>query len=243
MNMENNMNNGANMQAPVSPFIPKIYLYMQNYGTVTGDALKNWLDQTFSDQISSASYTTYSAPSYRRNKEEVRAALETAYNGQWRLTLLEITSIVRTQDREIIKCKYVNNVPSASNPGQRINLYFILEAVFDLNTGLWVQSQHNQYVPEPVNTQQMAAQRAANQGSNGFMDCLRSCCRWYGRQVSNNLTANTKKLNEIYLMKEQMDAESLARAQATVERRYVTNPSGIRVLQERNYGGTWHNVM
>ena len=53
-----------------------------------------------------------------------------------------------TEDKEIIEWKMKNNVPSSKNSGQRVNLFFNVVSTFDRNTGLWLSSSYDQYVPQ-----------------------------------------------------------------------------------------------
>jgi hypothetical protein len=56
--------------------------------------------------------------------------------------------VTRTEDKEIIEWKMKNNVPSSKDKGQRVNLFFNVVSTFDRNTGLWLSSSYDQYVPQ-----------------------------------------------------------------------------------------------
>lgn len=170
-----------------SRFMPKIYEYMTNRGKITGEALRQWMDNTCADNIYSVTYTKVASPSNRTNKQEMIATFEKAYEGKWRSTLLEILDVRSTADSEVIKFRWINDFPHAAKPGTRAKMYFETEATFDKTTGLWIQSIHNQYIPEPPQPS-IAAKIASG---------LCSVLKAYGEEVSNNLDTNMKTLDRL----------------------------------------------
>jgi len=220
-----NSSNTEPRRAPESRFNGLILQYMDNYGKFSGEQLRGWITENFIEQFYSVTYTKHAVPSYRKSREDLVQALNKAHESGWRARLLQITHVQNAVDREIVKYKWVINVPSAQKPGQRVDIFYDSEAVFQTASGMWVQSVHHQFVPEP-----QAPRENPNYAGRFF--------RWWGNQICNNLEHNMKATNDLLDMNARMAAESHERAKNTVEHRTV-NRNGVNVHQARRYGGGW----
>jgi len=200
---------------------------MENYGRFSGEQLRGWVTENYIEQFYSVTYTKYAVPSYRKNREELIQALNKAHEGGWTTRLLQITHVTRSNDglRESVKYKYAMNVPNSKKPGTRIDIFFDSESTFDIATGLWVQTVHHQFIPEP---------EAPHQNRNYAGECW----RWYVRTTCNQMESNMRTTNEILAWNAKMTAEAAERSRNTVEHRTVVR-NGVNIHQARRGGGTW----
>ena len=131
--------------------------FLSRYGKLSKEEAREWVNKTYSDNLYSITKTSFSQPSIRKSKEDLLDAFQRAYEGKWEPTLIEITDVTQTEDQEHIQWKMKNNVPHAKNKGQRVNLYFNVVSTFDRNSGLWLSSSYEQYVPETSKPAPVAA--------------------------------------------------------------------------------------
>ena len=94
-----------------------------------------------SPDILSVTHTNFAEPTYRRNKADMLAAYQKAYEGSWRMEDLEYIDAVQRPNYEIIKFRYVFTSPNKEKGG-RHKLHFEVVVEFKKSTGLWVQSTY-----------------------------------------------------------------------------------------------------
>ena len=94
-----------------------------------------------SPDILSVTHTNFAEPHYRRNKADMLAAYQKAYEGSWRMEDLEYIDAVQRPNYENIKWRCVFTSPNKEKGG-RHKLHFDVVSEFNKNTGLWMQSEY-----------------------------------------------------------------------------------------------------
>ena len=204
---------------PESRFTPQIIKFLELYARHSGEELREWVTQTYAEQFNSVSYLKSAVPTYRRNREELIQALNKAHEGRWFTRLLQITHVSRSGDREVVKYKYVMTFPNSAE------VFFDCEATFEISTGLWVQSIHHQFIPEPVAPRDESSMAGR-------------CWRWYISHVCSQAQVNMKKATEVLEWNSQRLHEDAVRAENQVEYRTVKR-NGVTVQQSKKGYGTW----
>lgn len=73
-----------------------------SYGRWNADNFAKWVDEVISPNILSVSHTNFATPSYRRNKADVLAGFQKAYEESWRMEDLEYLDVTQSTDYETI---------------------------------------------------------------------------------------------------------------------------------------------
>lgn len=114
----------------------KVLRFVSNVGRLTGDALREWVDENYSDNLYSVTHTRFIAPTYRRDKEELIQVLEQAYRGKWKARLLTITDVYNYPGSEVVLFNIAYEYFNKPKLGQSIELFCEAKATFDKKTGL-----------------------------------------------------------------------------------------------------------